>query len=173
MVWYLVARGLGGSPLASGVAWATVIAATSYEGIALLGYLWQRGAPFWQIRDYNVDALTRWWWEAPSADGLHRLFWYTPQHGTAITAGLLAVATYVLARDANGIRRALFDGLLLGAALMCSSFNGGMLVLWYAAAEITALIRRRRSRPGTLGRGARPRRHAGRRPASACSSGSA
>jgi len=141
MVWYVVVRGLGGSPLASGAAWATVIAATSYEGIALLGYLWQRGAPLWQIRDYNVDALTRWWWEAPSADGLHRLFWYTPQHGTAITAGLLAVATYVLARDANGIRRALFDGLLLGAALMCSSFNGGMLVLWYAAAEITALIR--------------------------------
>ncbi len=141
MVWYVVVRGLGGSPLASGAAWATVIAATSYEGIALLGYLWRRGVPFSQIRDYNVDALTRWWWEAPSADGLHRLFWYTPQHGTAITAGLLAVATYVLARDANGIRRALFDGLLLGAALMCSSFNGGMLVLWYAAAEIIALAR--------------------------------
>ena len=143
MVWYLVGRALGGSPLASGVAWATVIAATSYEGIALLGYLWQRGAPFAQIRDYNVDALTRWWWEAPSADGLHRLFWYTPQHGTAITAGLLAVATYALARDANGMRRGLFDGLLLGAALMCSSFNGGMLVLWYAAAEIIALGRAR------------------------------
>jgi uncharacterized membrane protein len=47
----------------------------------------------------------------------------------------------VLARDANGIRRALFDGLLLGAALMCSSFNGGILVIWYAAAEITTLIR--------------------------------
>jgi hypothetical protein len=149
MVWYCVARALGGSPLASGVSWATVIAATSYEGIALIGYLWQRGAPFRQIRDYNVDALTRWWWEAPSADGLHRLFWYTPQHGTAITAGLLAVATYVLARDANGIRRALFDGFLLGGALMCSSFNGGMLVIWYAAAEITALIR---ARGGELGR---------------------
>ena len=46
---------------------------------------------------------------------------------------------------------------------MCSSFNGGMLVLWYAGAEIMALIRRRRPRPGTLGRGARHRRHAGRR----------
>jgi hypothetical protein len=142
MVWYLVTRALGASPLAAATGWATVIAATSYEGVALLGYLWQRGAPLWQFRDYNVDAVTRWWWDAPSADGLHRLFWYTPQHGTAITAGLLAVATFALARDANGIRRALFDGLLLGTALMCSSFNGGMLVLWYAAAETLALATR-------------------------------
>ncbi len=143
LVWYLVARALGASALASGVAWATVIAATSYEGIALLGYLWERQASLWLIRDYNVDALTRWWWEAPSADGLHRLFWYTPQHGTAITAGLLALATFALARDANGLRRGLFDGLLLGAALMCSSFNGGMLVLWYALAEVAWLAKDR------------------------------
>jgi hypothetical protein len=143
LVWYVVTRGLGASPLAAAVGWATVIAATSYEGIALLGYLWQRGAPLVQIRDYNVDAITRWWWEAPSADGLHRLFWYTPQHGTAITAGLLALATMSLARDRNGLRRALFDGLLLGVALMCSSFNGGMLVIWYAVAEIAGLARDR------------------------------
>ena len=143
LVWYLVVRAIGGSPVASATAWATVIAATSYEGVALLGYLWQRNASFWLVRDYNVDAVTRWWWEAPSADGLHRLFWYTPQHGTAITAGLLALATYVLARDANAIRRGLFDGLLLGAALMCSSFNGGMLVIWYALAEIAWLARDR------------------------------
>ena len=96
-------------------------------------------APLALFRDYNVDAVTRWWWDGPSADGLHRLFWYTPQHGTAITAGLLAVATFALARDANGIRRALFDGLLLAAALMCSSFNGGMLVIWYTAAETLSL----------------------------------
>ena len=138
-VWYLVTRALGASPLAAAAAWATAIAATSYEGIALLAYLWQRGQPLWLFRDYNVDAVTRWWWDAPSADGLHRLFWYTPQHGTAITAGLLALATFALARERNGVRRALFDGLLLGAALMCSSFNGGMLVLWYAAAETLAL----------------------------------
>jgi hypothetical protein len=142
-VWYLVVRALGGSPVASATAWGTVIAATSYEGIALLGYLWQRDVPFRYVRDYNVDAVTRWWWDAPSADGLHRLFWYTPQHGTAITAGLLALATYVLARDVNGLRRAIVDGLLLGAALMCSSFNGGLLVLWYAAAEIAWLARAR------------------------------
>ena len=143
LVWYLVVRALGASVLASAVGWATVIAATSYEGMALLWYLWERHAPLTLIRDYNVDALTRWWWEAPSADGLHRLFWYTPQHGTAITAGLLALATFALARDANGLRRALFDGLLLGVALMCSSFNGGMLVLWYAGAEILWLAKGR------------------------------
>jgi hypothetical protein len=143
LTWYLSTRALGASALASAIGWATVIAATSYEGIALIGYLWQRDVPFHAIRDYNVDALTRWWWDAPSADGLHRLFWYTPQHGTAITAGLLALVTFALARDANGLRRGLFDGLLLGAALMCSSFNGGMLVIWYALTEIATLVRGR------------------------------
>ena len=139
VVWFIVVRSIGGSTLATAVAWVTVIAASSFEGVALLGYLWRRGAPLWAFRDFNVDAVARWWWDLPGIDGLHRLFWYTPQHGTAITAGLLAVGTFVLARDANSPRRALFDGLLLGAALACSSFNGLLFVAWYAVAEIVSL----------------------------------
>ena len=151
----------------------TVIAATSYEGIALLGYLWRRGAPFSQIRDYNVDALTRWWWEAPSADGLHRLFWYTPQHGTAITAGLLAVATYVLARDANGIRR---------GAVRRPAARRRADVQQLQRRHAGAVVRRRRDhradpepwpRPGPLGRRARAWPRSWSSPASGCWSGSA
>ncbi len=138
-VWFMVVRSLGGSTLATAAAWITVIGASSFEGAALLGYHWRRGAPFWAFREYNVDALTRWWWDLPGIDGLHRLFWYTPQHGTAITAGLLALATFALARDGNAPRRGVVDGLLLGAALACSSFNGLMLVAWYAVAEVVWL----------------------------------
>jgi hypothetical protein len=141
VIWFLVVRSIGGSTLASAAAWVTVIVATSFEGIALIAVNWRNQTSWWAFRDFNVDGVTRWLWDLPAVDGLHRLFWYTPQHGTAITAGLLVFATFVLARNRNALRRGAFDGLLLGGALACSSFNGLVLIAWYAISETITLAR--------------------------------
>lgn len=142
-VWFLTLRALGASTLAALAGWLLVLVASSFEGVFYLWSQWRAHRAFEAFRYVNIDAITRWKWDLPPTDGLHRLFWYTPQHGLAITLGLLAVAAPALARRPNGLPRGLLDGLLLGVAFACSSFNGLMLVLAYALFECVLLARAR------------------------------
>jgi hypothetical protein len=132
---YLAVRNIGTSALATTVAWMTIVLASSYEGAY---YLWQqaiRGRALEQFRVTNVDAVTRWFWNLPSLDGFQRAMWWTPQHEAALTLSLLLLVTMLRARQPNALGTALFEGLLLGGALALSSFNGVLLVAWYALAQ--------------------------------------
>jgi hypothetical protein len=142
-VWFLALRALGVSALASALAWATVLLASSFEALLFLVRQFARGRGLDAFRFVNIDAITRWIWDLPPVDGLHRLLWYTPQHGMAITLGLLAIVVGAVARRRDGVARGLVDGLLLGGALACSSFNGLLLVGGYALAETWRLMRDR------------------------------
>ena len=133
--WLLVLRAAGLSPWASATAWILVVLASSFEGLYFLveptrHHLWT------DFRYLNIDAVTRWRWDLPPVDGLHRLFWYTPQHGLAITLGLVALMVAGSARTAERPVRGLVEGWLLAVALACSSFNGVLLVAAYTVAEI-------------------------------------
>jgi len=139
-VGYLVVRNLGASPLATGASWTVVILANSYEGAYFLWRNWQIGPSAESFRVVNIDAITRWFWGLPGVDGFQRLMWWTPQHEMALTMGLLVLALSVRARDRNGLGRATVDGLLLGGAIAFSSFNGVLLVLWYAVMETAMLV---------------------------------
>lgn len=134
--WYTVLRLAGFSALASAAAWIVAIVASSFEGIY---YVVEQGRGWTGFRYLNVDALTRWRWDLPPVDGLHRLFWYTPQHGLALTLGLLAIAVGASVRAAALRVRGAIEGWLLAIALACSSFNGLLHVGAYALAETTRL----------------------------------
>jgi hypothetical protein len=64
----------------------------------------------------------------------------------AITLGFLALLVAASVRR-DGLARGAIDGLLLGGALACSSFNGVLLVGGYALGELWALGRRGFARP--------------------------
>jgi hypothetical protein len=132
--WYVMLRIAGLSPWASAIAWIVVVLASSFEGSYLLLEPGHHG-PWTDFRYLNVDALTRWRWDLPPVDGIHRLFWYTPQHGLAITLGTLALVVAGSARATARPVRGLVEGWLLAVALACSSFNGLLLVAAYALAE--------------------------------------
>jgi hypothetical protein len=139
-VWFIVLRGLGASTLAAVSAWLVVLFASSFEGIFFLWTQAYRGRSLWDFRYVNIDAITRWNWDLPPTDGLHRLFWYTPQHGLAITLGFVLFGTVALARRPNSLQRGIIDGLLLGAAFACSSFNGLLLIAAYGLFETALLV---------------------------------
>ena len=136
---YVVVRNLGASALATTLSWLTVIAASSFEGA---WYLWRQaraGADLGAFRYFNVDAATRWIAGLPGVDGLHRAMWWTPQHETALMFALVVLLVSVRAPRPNSLKRGVADGFLLGGAVAFSSFNGVLLVAWYALAEVVTL----------------------------------
>ncbi len=138
-VWYASLRALGASAKAAGWAWGIAILSSSFEGIEFLWLQFSRGRPLSDFRFVNIDALTRWRWDLPPVDGLHRIFWYTPQHATALTMGVVLIALVLAGRQAGPVRRGVLEALLLGAAMAFSSFIALLLVAWYAVTELTLL----------------------------------
>jgi hypothetical protein len=136
---YMLLRAFGVSALAATISWAVVVLASSFEGAFFLWRQYARGRSFDAFRYVNIDGLTRWIWDLPPVDGLHRMMWYTPQHELAISFGMLVIAGCVLARKPHSLSRGVADGLLLGAMLAFSSFNGMLLVASYALAEVGLL----------------------------------
>jgi hypothetical protein len=141
--WYLVLRNLAVSAVAAAWSCAFMLVASSFEGLAFLVISLRDHTPLGAFRYLNVDGLTRWIWNLPPVDGMHRALWYTPQHATAFTCGLIVLATMACAREANSWSRRAADGLLLGAALLFSSFTALLLVGWYAVTEIVIIVRTR------------------------------
>lgn len=139
-VGFLVVRNIGASAFASAVSWVTIVLASSFEGAY---YLWQqsaRGRPLGQFRVTNIDAVTRWFWNLPGVDGFHRAMWWTPQHLMALTLALIVLLTTVRAKRPNTLRPALLEGLMLGGMVIVSSFNGVLLVAWYALLHVASLL---------------------------------
>ncbi len=137
-VGFLVLRSLGASTTATAIAWLVILLASSFEGSY---FLWQQsalGRPIDEFRVTNIDAITRWVWNLPGVDGLHRAMWWTPQHLMALTLALIVVLTTVRARRPHTAQPAVLDGLLLGGILAFSSFNGVILIAWYALMHIVA-----------------------------------
>lgn len=139
-VGFLVVRNIGASAFGSAVSWVTIVLASSFEGAY---YLWQqsaRGSPLGQFRVTNIDALTRWFWNLPGVDGFHRAMWWTPQHLMALALALIVLLATVRARRPHTVGPAAFDGLMLGGMVIVSSFNGVLLVAWYAVMHVAMLI---------------------------------
>ena len=136
---YIIVRAFGASVVATTISWAVVVLASSFEGAFYLWRQYARNRPFGAFRYVNIDGLTRWIWDLPPVDGLHRMMWYTPQHELALSFGMLVIAGCVLARRPHSLARGIADGLLLGAMLAFSSFNGMLLVGSYALAEVGLL----------------------------------
>ena len=102
--------------------------ASSFEGAYLVWRQLSRGRSIDAFRFTNVDAITRWYWQLPGVDGLHRAMWWTQQHETALTLALIVLLVHVRARRPDSVGAGIVEGLMLGGALAFSSFNGLLLV---------------------------------------------
>lgn len=108
---------------------------------------WQRGRPLAGILSMNVDGLTRWVLHSVIVDGLHRLLAYqVTHHAIAYGAALSALLAVVAARDPGDRAVAWVAGVLLGSALLFSSFSALMIGVAVAIAYAIRLLAARRLR---------------------------
>jgi hypothetical protein len=145
---FLVVRNLGASAWAAAVSWSTILLASSFEGAYLLWDSLSKGTPLAALRNWNVDAVTRWVWNLPGVDGLHRGMWWTPQHLMALTLALILLLTMARARRPGSLAPAVVEGVLLGAMVATSSLNGVLMVASYGLAQVAILATDRGQRIG-------------------------
>ncbi len=139
-VGFLAVRNFGASALAGAVSWATILLASSFEGAYFLWDQIATGKPIAEFRTWNIDAVTRWVWNLPGVDGFQRAMWWTPQHLMALTLALILLLVIARPRRTNTLGPSVLEGLLLGAMLAISSFNGTLLVGSYAVAQVAILL---------------------------------
>ena len=131
---------------ASGVAF--VILATSFEGAYALFDLSARSLPMAEVRNLNIDAISRWYFQGIPIDGLQRLLFYQPHHIVGYTIGLmglLALAVRVRPVDAAAF---VVSGVCLGLSIAISSFAGLMVTAAAMLFELAGVIRTRDVRRG-------------------------
>jgi hypothetical protein len=124
---------------AAGVAF--VVVSSSFEGLYAMVEFARNGAAISEVRNLNIDAITRWWFQGIPIDGLQRLLFYQPHHivGYGIgLIGLLAIARRSRERDGTAFAIA---GVCLGLSVAISSFAGVMLTAAAAIHEGVAVLR--------------------------------
>ena len=89
---YGVVRLFGIRPLPAAAGVASIIVCSSYEGAwVALNYAMQ-GTPLREVRNLNIDAISRWYYGGMPIDGLQRVLFYQPHHATAYAIGFLGVS---------------------------------------------------------------------------------
>lgn len=133
---YGLARWAGASPGFAALAVVVGFCANSYEAFNRIWLLWRDGASFEVLKEYNIDAVTRWFYQGMPVDGLQRLLLYQPHHLTGYVMGLAAMWLVCFAEDAAEIGIALCAGVLLGLGFLFSTFTaiiyGAAIGLIYA-----------------------------------------
>jgi hypothetical protein len=120
-------------------AWAVtlVFLANSFEALDRLIAFRNRGSIWFELKDINIDAVTRWFYAGMPVDGLQRMLLYQPHHLTGYAIGLSALVLVARVQDVSRPLVALAAGLLLGLSLLLSSFEaiilGGAVAIVYAA----------------------------------------
>jgi hypothetical protein len=120
---YALARFAGAGPAFAALAVVVGFCANSYEGLDRLIVLLQAGAPLETLKDYNIDAVTRWFYQGMPVDGLQRLLLYQPHHLTGYVMALSALWLVGFAEDVTEIGIAVSAGVLLGLAFLFSTFT--------------------------------------------------
>lgn len=139
---YGTVRLCGVRPWASAAGVALVIVASSFEGLYALYDFWSHGARLAEVRNLNIDAITRWYFHGIPIDGLQRLLFYQPHHVVGYAMGLLglySVSHRARPRDAAAM---VVSGLLLALSILISSFAGLMFTAAAALFEAVAVVRR-------------------------------
>jgi hypothetical protein len=138
---YGMVRTFAVRPWAAAAAVAFVVAASSFEGLYAAADFIRNGASIWEVRNLNIDAITRWYFQGIPIDGLQRLLFYQPHHivGYGIgLIGLLVIARRTRARDGVAFFVA---GVCLGLSVAISSFAGAMLTAAAAIYEAVMVFR--------------------------------
>lgn len=129
---------------------AFVIVASSFEGLYALFDFSSKNVPLANVKNLNIDAISRWYFQGIPIDGLQRLLFYQPHHALGYSIGLiglLAVSARAQARDATVFAIA---GLCLGLSIVISSFAGLMVTTAAMLHEFFGVLRARDLRRGFL-----------------------
>jgi hypothetical protein len=124
---YALARIAGASPPFAALFVLLGFVANSYEGLNRIWILYQADRPFGLMKDYNIDAVTRWFYQGMPVDGLQRLLLYQPHHLTGYVMGLAALWLVALAEDVVDTYVALWAGILLALTFLFSTFTAVIL----------------------------------------------
>lgn len=147
---YGVVRAFRVRPWAAACGVAFVIVSTSFEGLYVLFDNSTKDIPMAAVRNLNIDAISRWYFQGIPIDGLQRLLMYQPHHiiGYAIgLIGLLAIGLRARATDAVVFAIA---GLCLALSVAISSFAGLMVTAAAAFHEFIGVIRTRDLKRGVV-----------------------
>jgi hypothetical protein len=139
---FLAAWSVAGHAIASGIAAALGLLASSAEGIFETFRLWQRGVPLTELRNWNIDAVTAW---PPFAghriDGLQRCLWYVPQHSMAYALGVIALVVAATSGPASTLQTIALAGIALGGSVAFNPLVGGIFALAYGLSIAAAAWR--------------------------------
>lgn len=138
---YGMVRTFAVRPWAAAAGVGFVVLSSSFEGLYAILEFMRNGAAIREVRNLNIDAVSRWWFQGIPIDGLQRVLFYQPHHtvGYGIgLIGLLAIARRVRPRDGAAFAVA---GVFLGLSIAISSFAGLMLTAAAAIFEGVAVIR--------------------------------
>ncbi len=123
--------------LAAGLAVALALLAASAEGLYAIVDYYRGGVDLDVVRHLNIDAITNWFFQGLTIDGLPRALWYTPQHAMACALGLTALMV-ISAASTPPLGAVAIAGTALAVAVMVSPFLGGAFALIYF---LTTLMR--------------------------------
>lgn len=138
---YGMARAFRVRPWAAAAGVLFAILSTSFEGAYVLFDNSAKNVPLGAVKNLNIDAISRWYFQGIPIDGLQRLLLYQPHHAIGYVIGLiglLALATRDRARD--GIAFAI-AGVCLSLSIVISSFAGLMVTVAAALYELAGLLR--------------------------------
>lgn len=134
---YALVRLAGAGPWLSLLGVAAAFLANSYEGADMIRAVLERGQSWNELKNVNIDAVTRWFYKGMPVDGLQRMLLYQPHHFAGYVTALAALWLVGLAEDVTETSVALWAGILLAFALLFSTFTaiivGGAVGLLFVA----------------------------------------
>lgn len=135
-------------PWAAALGVAFVILSTSFEGFYALFDLSSNNVPIAEVKNLNIDAISRWYFQGIPIDGLQRLLFYQPHHIVGYTIGLIGLlALAVRTRPVDAVAFAV-SGICLGLSIAISSFAGLMVTVAAMLYELAGVLRTRDLRRG-------------------------
>jgi hypothetical protein len=120
---YGFVRVFGATAGAAATACALAFLANSFEVLDRIIVWRDEGAIFPLLAQVNVDAVTRWFYQAMPVDGLHRMLLYQPHHLGGYAMGLSALLVVARTPDVARPMIALTAGTFLALSLLLTSFE--------------------------------------------------
>lgn len=148
---YWLARAAGVSAGAAVAGCAAAFLANSYEGIERLLILGDWRLPAESLRNVNIDAVSRWFYQGMPVDGLQRLLLYQPHHLTGYALALVALWSVARATSIRPPAVALIAGILLGAGFLMSTFTAIIVGLAVGIVFVVRVVRERAWRAAIVG----------------------
>jgi len=140
---YALVRLVGPGPPFSALAVAAAFLANSFEGADMIRAIVTHHGSWAELKDVNIDAVTRWFYKGMPVDGLQRLLLYQPHHLTGYMLALAALWLVALAEDVRETSVSLWAGILLAMTLIFSTFTALIMGVAIALLYVLRLVQQR------------------------------